>query len=289
MPGWGFSIPAFLFSLNSDMAGKKLKFGFHDFLNAQPLLIPLKERAKQLGVTLITASPADLAERLKAGKLDMAMIPSIEYLKNSERYRLLPGIAVASRGPVGTVLFASRLPLKEVKSIALDARSRTSEALLQVLFGEVFPRNVLFETADPDPEEMLKEHDAALVIGDAAFHLRSAYPNLEMYDLSEQWFKQTGKMFVHAVVAVDSGVKLDENFLVMLQEAKAEGLSRLEEIAQAESEKTGIDFETCLDYLSKKIIYDLGQEEMTGLQHFRDVCFEKGILDRKEMIKFVNF
>lgn len=270
------------------MAGKKLKFGFHDFLNAQPLLIPLQERAGQLGITLVTASPADLAERLQAGELDMAMIPSIEYLKLAERYRLLSGIAVASRGPVGTVLFASRRPLKEVQSIALDVRSRTSEALLRVLFGEVFPADVIFETADPDPEKMLKEHDAALVIGDPAFHLRSADPGLEIYDLSELWFKQTGKTFVHAVVAVDSKVELDKNFLVVLQEAKADGLARLNEIARAESEKSGIDFETCIDYLSNKIIYDLGVVEIAGLQHFRDLCLEKGILDNPAMIQFVK-
>ena len=93
------------------MSEKKLKFGFHDFINAQPLLVPLKEKEQQLGVTLVTASPAHLAEQLRAGDLDLAMIPSIEYLKDSGQYRLLPGIAVASCGPVGTVLFASRLPL----------------------------------------------------------------------------------------------------------------------------------------------------------------------------------
>ena len=270
------------------MTGRKLKFGFHDFINAQPLLIPLKEKEQQLGVTLVTGSPASLAERLKAGELDLAMIPSIEYLKDLGRYRLLPGIAVASRGPVDTVLFASRLPLKEVRSVALDVRSRTSAALLQVLFGETFSSKVSLEPADPDPQVMLKNHDAALIIGDPAFGLQSAYPDLQIYDLSEQWFKQTGKTFVHAIVAVRNGIELDKDFLEMVQQAKTEGLSRLESIAQTDSEKLGIAYETCLDYLSSKIIYDLDQEEMAGLQHFRDVCFEKGILDHKETIKFVE-
>ncbi len=270
------------------MAAQQLKFGFHDFLNAQPLLIPLRERESQLGVTMVTGSPAELAERLKDGELDLAMIPAIEYLKDSEQYRLLPGISVASRGPVGTVLFASHKPLAEVQSVALDARSRTSAALLLILFGEVFPWNVFLEPTDPDPQEMLKGHDAALVIGDAAFHLRSAYPHLEIYDLSEKWFEQTGKMFVHAVVAVRRDIELDPNFLITLQEAKEEGLSRLESIARAGSEHSGLTYETCLDYLSSKIIYDLGQEELIGLQHFRDVCFDKGLLEHKAMIKFVD-
>lgn len=271
------------------MAGRKLKFGFHDFINAQPLLIPLKEKEQQLGATLITGSPASLAEQLRAGELDLAMIPSIEYLKNSAQYRLLPGIAVASRGPVNTVLLASRLPLAEVQSIALDARSRTSAALLQILFGGVFPPSVFMETTDPDPQAMLKKHDAALIIGDLAFGLRSACPDLQIADLSEQWFEQTGKTFVHAVVAVRNGTELDQEFLATVQKAKMEGLSRFESIAQTISKQSRIAFETCHDYLSTKIIYDLGKEEMIGLQHFRDVCFEKGILDQKDKIRFVPF
>lgn len=270
------------------MAGKILKFGFHDFINAQPLLIPLREKEQQLGMTLVTGSPASLAEQLRAGELDLAMIPSIEYLKDSGQYRLLPGVAVASRGPVGTVLFASRLPLKEVQSVALDVRSRTSAALLQILFGKAFPSNVSLEPADPDPETMLENHDAALIIGDPAFGLRSAYPDLQIYDLSEQWFEQTGKTFVHAVVAVRNGIDLDQEFLAAVQKAKEEGRSRLESIAQTGSEQSGIAFKTCHDYLSTKIIYDLGEEELIGLQHFRDVCFEKGILNQKNTIQFVE-
>lgn len=136
----------------------------------------------------------------------MAMIPSIEYLKNTDQYQLVPGVSISSRGPVGTVLLVSRLPLKEVVSVALDARSRTSAALLQILFGEVFPWNVFLETTEPDPEAMLATHDAALIIGDPAFRLREDYPDLDIYDLSEHWFQQTGKMFVHAVVAGKSVV-----------------------------------------------------------------------------------
>ena len=143
------------------------------------------------------------------------------------------------------------------------------------------------EPADPDSQVMLKKHDAALVIGDPAFGLRSTYPDLKIFDLSEQWFEQTGKTFVHAIVAVRNGIELNQEFLMMIQEAKREGLSRVESIAQTESEQSEISFETCLDYLSNKIIYDLGPEEINGLTHFRDVCFEKGILDHKEAIQFV--
>lgn len=270
------------------MTGNQLKFGFHDFINAQPLLIPLKEREQQLGITLVTGSPAVLADQLGKGQLDLAMIPSIEYLKEAGRYRLLPGIAVASRGPVDTVLLASRRPLAEVRSVALDQRSRTSAALLQVLFGDELPSGVTLQPADPDPVTMLKNHDAALIIGDPAFGLRAQFPDLEFYDLSERWFQQTGKTFVHALVAVRNGMNLDQLFLNGVREAREEGQSRLSEIARTESERSGIAYEVCLDYLSSKIIYDLGEGEMDGLRHFGDICFERGILEQKETIQFVE-
>lgn len=264
------------------------RFGIHDFLNAQPLLIPLRERAQELGLQLVTAPPGELADRLREGELDLAMIPTVEYLKEALRYRLLPNVSIASRGPVGTVLFASKKPLEEVQSIALDARSRTSAALLQVLYGETFPWNVFWETAAPDPKVMLEDHDAILLIGDPAFRLAAAHPNLHIYDLSEQWFEQTGKAFVHAVVAVREEITLDHAFVVAIQEAKLNGLSRLAEISQSQAGKAGIGEDQCSEYLSQKIIYDLGKNELEALQHFRDICFDKGVIDEKEMIRFVR-
>jgi chorismate dehydratase len=144
------------------------------------------------------------------------------------------------------------------------------------------------ENTDPNPVTMLKDHDAALIIGDPAFGLRSMFPNHQVYDLSAQWFEQTRKTFVHAVVAVGEETQLMGEFIVKVQEAKMEGKSRLESIARTTSNQSGIAFETCYDYLSKKIIYDLGEEEMIGLRHFRDVCFEKGILGKSQMIRFVQ-
>lgn len=271
------------------MASKVFKFGIHEFLNAQPLLIPLREREQDLGIHLVTAPPAELAEQLKRGELDMAFIPAIEYLRDSTLYRLIPGVSISSRGPVSSVLFASKKPLAEVQSIALDTRSRTSAALLQILYGDVFPWNVFMEAVEPNPKAMLEKHDAALVIGDPAFSLAEAHPNLTIYDLSEQWYAQTKKMFVHAVVAVRDEVELTQGFSVGIQDAKVNGLSRLEEIAQSKAAGVGIEQDQCIDYLSNKIIYELSKEEMNGLQHFRNICFDRGVLDQKEMIRFVRF
>ena len=82
------------------MTQSLLKFGIHDFLNASPLLLPLREHGGDKGFQIVTGSPAALADKLKLGDLDLAMIPSVEYFKSVDSYRLVPNICIASRGEV---------------------------------------------------------------------------------------------------------------------------------------------------------------------------------------------
>lgn len=255
--------------------------GIHDFINSQPLLEPLRKRTLELR----TDSPARLADQLSGGELDMAMIPAIEYLKRADRFRLLPNISIASRKQVGTVLLVSKVPLNAVRSLALDDRSRTSVALLQVLYSKVFPSVLKLESQEPDPEKMLKNHDAALIIGDQA--LGFSKEGVSVYDLSEEWFKRTGKTFVHAVIAVREGVPVENEIVQTLLEAKQEGLESLDVIAETQANKTGHPVTLLQDYLKNKIRYDFGKEEVEGLLHFQSLCHESGLIREKFPFRFV--
>lgn len=256
-------------------------FGIHDFINSQPLLEPLMKRA--VGLEIRTGSPAQLADQLSSGELDVAMIPAIEYLKQADRLRILPNISIASRDKVGTVLLVSRVPLDAIHSLALDDRSRTSVALLQVLYARVFPAGLKFESLEPDPEKMLENHDAALIIGDQA--LGFSREGAMIYDLSEEWFNRTGKTFVHAVIAVRQGVKVE--FTQALMDAKREGMQNLDAIVRAQAIKTGHPVTLLQDYLKNKIRYDFGEEEMAGLVHFQSLCHEAGLIPQKFPIKLI--
>lgn len=258
------------------MPDRLLRFGFHDFLNAQPILLPLKKYADEAGFEMVIDVPSSLAQKLESGQLDLAMIPSIEYLRKENEYRALPGLSIASRGPVGTVLLAARAPLDKIKTLAVDERSRTSVVLLRLLFGKVFAQDIEFIPSSPDPVKMLKDHDAALIIGDQALALSNPGTGLTLYDLSQEWFERTGKTFVHAVVAMPAETEIPEKSLALIQKSKVEGLANIYEIAKRHAEKSGVDVEVCKDYLENKIRYDLGEEEMAGLNHFRDLCLEGG-------------
>ena len=125
---------------------------------------------------------------------------------------------------------------------------------------------------------MLKTHDAALIIGDQGLQLEKLDKNITRYDLSEEWFNRTGKTFVHAVIAVSSGVDIDQNIIDIIEKSKNEGLARLDEISKEQGKKLGIETDICKDYLSNKIRYNLEMEEMSGLLHFQHLCSSHGLL-----------
>lgn len=269
------------------MSQKMIRFGLHDFLNAQPLLVPLLRHQKELGLQIVRDVPSALAENLKAGTLDLAMIPTIEYFKETARYRLVPGICIASRNKVGTVLLVSQVPVEEIRTLALDNRSRTSVALLKILFAKRFLKDVKFSPSPPDPTSMLKDHDAALIIGDQAFSLPKLPAEAKVYDLSEEWFRETGKTFVHAVLAVREGVVLSEKTCGKIQSAMQEGRQAIADLANRYGADNGLDLNICEDYLRNKIIYDLGEQELEGMTLFGDKCYERGMIAQQHEIRFV--
>ena len=238
-----------------------------------------------MGFQIITDSPAALADRLKIGDLDLAMIPSVEYFKLSDRYRLIPDVCIASRGKVQTVLLLAKKPISEISSIATDIRSRTSVALLKILFS--FNLDVSIHPFSPNLESMLADHPAALIIGDTAFKLGDLDSKIIIYDLSEEWFRQTGKTFVHAVVAVREKVTLGEDQKNFIQKVKVKDCEQIKEIVRTRKNLFDVNINVLEDYLKNKIRYDLDDEAIDGLTHFSNLCYEHGIISKRACIQFL--
>ena len=261
-----------------------LKFGIHDFINAQPILASLREMGEWIKLDIHTDTPARLADRLGSGELDLAMIPAIEYLKQADCLRLLPGISIASRDQVGTVLLVSKYSLNAIESLAIDNRSRTSVALLKLMFKDEFPPDLKWVVCDPSPEIMLQEHDAALIIGDPALGFKKE--GTTVYDLSEEWYQRTGKTFVHAVIAAREGVEIGERIVEIFRLAKQEGLMKITTIARAQARKKGFPENLLIDYLKNKIRFNLGVEELDGLGYFQSLCHSAGLIEKKIPFEF---
>ena len=108
-----------------------IRVGAVSYLNAKPLYYRLCEFAPDVELTMDV--PSRLADRLAAGELDVALIPSVEYLRGVGRgYEILPGFAIAARGAVRSVKLFSRVPFERIERLALDEGSRTSQALARV-------------------------------------------------------------------------------------------------------------------------------------------------------------
>jgi chorismate dehydratase len=259
----------------------RVRIGAVNYLNTKPLIYDLERLAPMAQLSLDL--PGRLADRLAAGKLDVALIPVIEYFRG-DGYTIVPNIAIATRGPALSVTLFSRVPWPEIRRVVLDEGSRTSAALTQILLRE---RHGLAPELQPLPTDVAAEEsdaDAVLLIGDRA--MKSCLPGFRFaYDLGQEWHDWTGLPFVYAVWAVRAGAGLAgvEN---ALEDAKRQGLAHVGKIAAAEALKLGLDAGFCRRYLETVIRFNLGPRELEGLQRFYELASELGLAPAGRPIRF---
>jgi chorismate dehydratase len=222
--------------------------------------------------------PSRLAEQLAAGKLDVALIPSVEYLRGAERgYEILPGFAIAARGPVRSVKLFSRVPWTAIRRLALDAGSRTSQALARIWLDArhgIHPPVV--EELPMGVSALESTADAVLVIGDRAMKVPHE-PFHDVVDLAEAWVQlTTGLPFVFALWVARPGLDLGD-LPEALERCRAEGLAHADDLAWMHGPRLGLDFTTCYDYLTKVLSYDLGEPEIAGLGRFAAMAARIGL------------
>lgn len=255
---------------------RRVRIGAVNYLNTKPLIYDLETLAPEAELSLDL--PSRLADQLAAGDLDVALIPIVEYLR-APAYSLVPGIAIATRGPVLSVTLFSKKAWPDIRSVALDEGSRTSAALTQVILRhrhEVRPR-LEHLAIDADPESTTT--DAVLLIGDRAMH--ACLPGYKFaYDLGEAWTEWTDLPFVFAAWAVRPGVELG-NVEAALHESKCRGLANAGLIADRESHALGLGAGFCRRYLTNVIRYDLGPRELAGLRHFHALAAELGLAPKE--------
>jgi chorismate dehydratase len=188
--------------------GTQPRLGHIQFLNCLPLYYGMVKNDVLLDVDLVKADPADLAVMITRDELDLAPIPAIEYARHASELLLLPDIAISSDGEVQSILLLSKVPASELggKRVALTNASRTSQVLARILIEKRWGADAEFVEMPSDLPEMLREADAALLIGDDALRAYwHQYPELHKYDLGTEWTEWTGLPMVYAVWAVRRG------------------------------------------------------------------------------------
>jgi len=205
-----------------------VRLGAVSYLNVRPLVYGLDRHPDT--VSLRFDVPAVCAELLARGAIDLGMVPSIAYL-NRPGDRAVPGVCIGSEGPVASVALFSRVPVREIRRIALDSSSRTSAALTRILCQRRFAISPEFVPHAPDLPAMLASADAALLIGDPAL-FADVPSGVEKIDLGAAWTEMTGLPFVWAFWAGPAG-PIGADVVRLLQSSAETGMAHANDIADA--------------------------------------------------------
>ena len=262
------------------------RVGASSYLNTAPLIWSFIEGAQTGAVELITdAAPARCADMLARGAVEAALVPVIEYQR-------LPEVCIVSDACVGAhtevrsvVLVTRRAELKDVYTVALDESSRTSAALVAVIFREFLGRELQTAPARPDVQAMLATHDAALIIGDPAMTFARA--GLRVYDLARLWREHTGLGFVFAlwmahehagpaVRAIDFAVARDE------------GLAHAEEIGARYAAELRLPRAELLSYLRDNLCFELNEEMRAGLELYFHLAHKHGLAPAARPLRWLK-
>ena len=289
----------------------KLRVSVVEFLNTAPLVWGFTDGPLEGRYDLSFAVPARCAEDLRAGRVDIGVIPAIEY-QRIDGLEILPGMAVAARNEVRSILVVARRPIDRVRRFALDSNSRSSIALVRLLCRGLWGIDPEFVEAAPDPAAMLADADAALLIGDPALAVRMKVDALEgktpdagrgccggdddeqpvpgvdtlfVYDVAQQWREMTGRSCVLAVWAARRGVVTPE-VLADFEASKAYGLAHISDIAEGAALKLDLPPLALEQYLRENIDYALDDENLAGLDLFYRLAAAAKLIPQARPIEF---
>ncbi len=279
----------------------KSKISIVKYLNAVPLAWGILEGPQKEAFEPVLTTPAECADQLANGRVDIGLIPSIEF-QRIKGCRIVPGPAVAATHRVRSVILVSVVPLWQVKTVACDSGSRTSVALARIVFNEFYHTHPDFRSAEPDVANMLAQSDAALLIGDNAlkFMETNEMPNIEIqkplvrlgseplqvFDLAERWRFLTGLPFVFAFWAVKDGFN-DGTVVDALKQSRDFGVANIPAIAAKYSEPLQIKKEFIQEYLERNVHYYMDQTCLEALQLFYEKAAHVGAIKAVRGLRFV--
>ena len=234
--------------------------------------------------------PSACAEMLRAGTADIGIIPAAAYATIPDLV-IVPDVAIAARGPVASIFLVSKVPLEEIKTVAADTSSRSSVALLKILFARKWETRPEFTPAEPKFKQMLKAADAALIIGDPALLLKrnENLDRLHVFDLGEEWVSWTGKPFVFAFWAVRCAAEPDGQVANDFRQSRDHGL-KVEHVAKIAAEwrtRLGMAEDEIAQYLTRNIEYQLAPDCLEGLRLFYRYAEEVGALPQAPELRFL--
>ncbi len=269
-----------------------LRISAISFLNTAPLMWDFEHGDAGRHFEIEYTIPSACAAALAANQADIGIIPAFAYAQIPELV-ILPNIAIASKDRVRSILLVSKKPIEDVGTVATDTSSRTSVALLQVLFAKFYGGPRELTPHPPELNEMLRDHDAALLIGDAALQI-PVEGGYKLYDLAHLWREATGHSFVFAFWAVRmdalSRKPADVSLTNTFQQSRDHGLepSSIAAIAREWSPRLSLSEDDIKRYLTENIHYFLDRQGHAGLKLFLQYSQEVGLISSVPDLRFLG-
>jgi chorismate dehydratase len=288
----------------------KLRISIVQYLNTAPLVWGFTNGPLQGKYDLSFTVPSQCAEALRTGSADIAIIPAIEYQRIDDLV-VLPGMAIASKKQVRSLLLVAKKRIHDVSSIALDRSSRSTQALTRILCVDSWKIAPEFTQAAPNLSDMLAKSDAALLIGDPALRLSiatatkswtgpdgesickasiagiSGDEDLHIYDLVEEWHRATGLPAVLAIWAAKRNVVTPE-VLADFEASRNYGLARIAEISKQSSLEMSLPTALLSAYLTFNIDFSLSPANRKGLEHYYNRATDLELIPESRPIEWAT-
>jgi chorismate dehydratase len=287
-----------------------LRISIVEYLNTAPLVRGFTHGPLRGKYELSFTVPSQCAEALRSAAVDVAIIPAIEY-QRMPNLVILPNLSIASKKSVRSLLLVSKKPIQEVKRIALDRSSRSTQALTRILCEKLWHIRPEFFEAAPDLPAMLQQADAALLIGDPALRLAivcapgaqrdasgdlvsraslaglSQGGSLYIYDIVEKWRAMTGLPAVLAIWAARREAvtpELVEDF----QDSLDFGFEHVDAIAAEAAAEMNLPAADLRRYLLENIDYHLDEENLRGLTRYYEFAAELGLIPAAKTVEMAS-
>jgi chorismate dehydratase len=289
---------------------QKLRISVVQYLNTAPLVWGFTNGPLAGKYDLSFTVPSQCAEALRAGTADIAIIPAIEY-QRIPGLVVLPDLAIASENRVRSLLILAKKPIEQVRSIALDRSSRSTQALTRILAAGHWKIDPEFFESEPDLSAMLERADAALLIGDPALRISIAIEKksavdrqgravseaaalgiesaeiFHIYDMVGEWRKFSSLPAVMAVWAARPEV-LTSEVLADFSASRDFGMSQISAISLEAARELELPHQALESYLRHNIDFSLGAENRRGLERYFEEAAKLGLIPREKKIAWAS-
>ena len=235
------------------------------YLNTTPLVWGFLDGPQKGLLDVDFCVPSECADRVRDGVADIGIIPVVEVARQGLDF--LEGTGIACDGAVRSILLVSKCPYDEIRTLAADSSSRTSVMLSRVILQKRYGVDPVMVSMPPDLDQMLRDADAALIIGDPALRVDVHALPYRALDLGVEWKELTGLPMVFAVWAGRKQILSPELERLFIESCEF-GIRNMDRIVEFESKSRNLPAEFVREYLTRNLVLRLGEEHYQGMRKF---------------------